>query len=86
MNVAQALGGAGGFSAPSMGELHMYSISLLYLLTLLSLPDPFEVLRSDYDPNAPSKPAPPPASIRPFVAATDLKIVRYLVGASVMEP
>ncbi|ORY64634.1 hypothetical protein BCR35DRAFT_308739 [Leucosporidium creatinivorum] len=66
MNVAQALGGAGGFSAPSM--------------------DPFEVLRSDYDPNAPPKPAPPPATIRPFLASTDLKIVRYLVGASVMEP
>lgn len=29
---------------------------------------------------------PPSAVLRPFVAETDLKIVRYLVGASVMEP
>ncbi|KAM0791464.1 hypothetical protein ACM66B_005917 [Microbotryomycetes sp. NB124-2] len=34
----------------------------------------------------PSKPAPPPAKIRPFNSQTDLKVVRYLVGASVMEP
>lgn len=30
--------------------------------------------------------APPPAAIRPFDTKTDLKLVRYLVGASVMEP
>jgi hypothetical protein len=31
-------------------------------------------------------PPPPPAVIRPFDAKTDLKLVRYLVGAVVMEP
>ncbi|GAA5983203.1 hypothetical protein JCM10908_000194 [Rhodotorula pacifica] len=31
-------------------------------------------------------PPPPPAVIRPFNAKTDLKLVRYLVGAVVMEP
>ncbi|KAK4054390.1 hypothetical protein OIV83_000884 [Microbotryomycetes sp. JL201] len=34
----------------------------------------------------PAAPAPPPAKIRPFNNATDLKVVRYLVGASIMEP
>ncbi|GAA5857802.1 hypothetical protein JCM1840_000917 [Sporobolomyces johnsonii] len=46
--------------------------------------DPFEAFARD--PVDPSKPAPPPAKIRPYDATTDLKLVRYLVGAGVMEP
>ncbi|BGP32461.1 hypothetical protein JCM10296v2_004242 [Rhodotorula toruloides] len=38
------------------------------------------------DPQATTNAAPPPAAIRPFDTKTDLKLVRYLVGASVMEP
>ncbi|GAA5931775.1 hypothetical protein JCM1841_006736 [Sporobolomyces salmonicolor] len=46
--------------------------------------DPFEAFAPvQVDP---SKPAPPPAKIRPYDANTDLKLVRYLVGAGVMEP
>ncbi|KAK4703497.1 hypothetical protein P7C70_g2719, partial [Phenoliferia sp. Uapishka_3] len=41
--------------------------------------DPFTVLRDN-------RPAPPPAQIRPFSLTKDLKVARYLVGASVMEP
>ncbi|KAK4056768.1 hypothetical protein OIO90_002320 [Microbotryomycetes sp. JL221] len=33
-----------------------------------------------------AKGSPPSAKIRPFNSATDLKVVRYLIGASVMEP
>ncbi|BGP25014.1 acyl-CoA N-acyltransferase domain protein [Rhodotorula toruloides] len=38
------------------------------------------------DPQDLTTAAPPPAAIRPFNIQTDLKLVRYLVGASVMEP
>lgn len=38
------------------------------------------------DPRDLTTAAPPPAAIRPFERETDLKLVRYLVGASVMEP
>ncbi|GAA5887773.1 hypothetical protein JCM6882_000748 [Rhodosporidiobolus microsporus] len=46
--------------------------------------DPFEQFRLDKD--EPKRPPPPPAVIRPYRPSTDLKLVRYLVGASVMEP
>ncbi|GAA6028452.1 hypothetical protein JCM8097_007035 [Rhodosporidiobolus ruineniae] len=45
--------------------------------------DPFEALAVNKDDD---KPPPPPAVIRPFKQQTDLKLVRYLVGSSVMEP
>ncbi|KAI5480749.1 acyl-CoA N-acyltransferase domain protein [Pseudohyphozyma bogoriensis] len=45
----------------------------------MSALDPWTVLKDD-------KPPPPPASIRPFNSETDLKVARYLVGASIMEP
>jgi len=41
---------------------------------------------ADTTPAVADPTSPPPAVLRPFVPETDLKIVRYLVGASVMEP
>jgi hypothetical protein len=37
-------------------------------------------------PNAQELAPPPPAMIRPFVSASDLKVTRFLVGSGVMEP
>lgn len=71
------------------GWAHVHLL-VLSGIALTAATDPFqvipEVLRGEHDPDAAPKPAPPPARIRPFVAATDLQIVRYLVGAAVMEP
>ncbi|POY70455.1 hypothetical protein BMF94_6523 [Rhodotorula taiwanensis] len=53
--------------------------------------DPFDELvgrtRAPVDPTVEVEgPPPPPAVIRPFNPKTDLKLVRYLIGAVVMEP
>lgn len=46
----------------------------------MSALDPFTVLKAE------PKPAPPPATIRPFAAETDLKVARYMIGSGIMEP
>lgn len=50
--------------------------------------DPMEILTGQREDPALQLdgPAPPPAVIRPFDAKTDLKLVRYLIGAVAMEP
>mgnify|MGYP001573444204 FL=1 len=53
------------------------------LLATPSLMDPFALFATP--PGPPGAPAPPPATIRPF-KATDLKVVRYIVGSGIMEP
>jgi len=52
----------------------------------MGVPTPAAASPATTNPNPGPSATLPPAVIRPFVPETDLKIVRYLVGASIMEP